>query len=76
MSSPSSSPIPSPVEPSVQQQQASRGRSRQVPPRSVRRVNEGTQDISAENIYDAVRFGKSAMVVSKPSAVEHGGKCL
>lgn len=37
-------------------------------------MNEGSQGISAEDIYDAVRSGKSAMVVSRPSAEEHGGK--
>ncbi|XP_026213699.1 cohesin subunit SA-1 isoform X2 [Anabas testudineus] len=62
MSNHSSSPIPSSVDPSVQQRQVSRGRSRQVSPKRVRRVNEGNQDISAENIYEAVCSGKSAMV--------------
>ncbi|XP_071314512.1 cohesin subunit SA-2-like isoform X2 [Trachinotus anak] len=61
-SSPSSGPIPTPLDPSLQQQQHSRGTSRQVSPRPVSRVNEGNQGISAENIYDAVRSGKSAMV--------------
>ncbi|GAA6223099.1 cohesin subunit SA-1-like [Lates japonicus] len=63
-SSPSSSPIPTPPDPSLQQQQQqnSRGTSRQVSSRPVRRVYEGNQGISAEDIYDAVRSGKSAMV--------------
>ncbi|XP_039975563.1 cohesin subunit SA-1 [Xiphias gladius] len=62
-SRPSSSPIPTPLDPSLQlQQQHSRGTSRQVFPSPVRRVNEGNRGISAEDIYDAVRFGKSAMV--------------
>lgn len=34
------------------------------------RVNKGNKGISAEDIYDAVRSGKSAMVVSKASAEE------
>ncbi|AWP11782.1 putative cohesin subunit SA-1-like [Scophthalmus maximus] len=61
-SSPRNSPIPSRVYPSPQQQQSSQGTSRQVSPRSMRRVNEESQGISAENIYDAVCSGKSAMV--------------
>ncbi|KAK2904399.1 hypothetical protein Q8A73_011056 [Channa argus] len=62
MSSPSSSPIPCPLAPSVKKQQVTRGRSRQVSPRPVRRVNNGNQDIGAEDIYEAVCSGKSAMV--------------
>ncbi|XP_049898198.1 cohesin subunit SA-2 isoform X2 [Epinephelus moara] len=62
MSSPGSSPIPTPPNPSPQQQQQSQGTSRQVSPRPVMGVNEGNQGISAEEIYDAVRSGKSAMV--------------
>ncbi|XP_040904363.1 cohesin subunit SA-1 [Toxotes jaculatrix] len=62
-SSPSSSPIPNPPDSSLEQQQKhSQGTSRQVPPRPVRRVNKESQGISAEEIYDAVRSGKSAMV--------------
>ncbi|XP_074505362.1 cohesin subunit SA-1 [Sebastes fasciatus] len=61
-SSSSSSPIPTPPDPSPPQQQHSRGTTRQASPRPVPRVDEGTQDISAEDIYDAVRSGKSAMV--------------
>uniref|UniRef100_UPI0037E9BAFF cohesin subunit SA-1-like n=1 Tax=Semicossyphus pulcher TaxID=241346 RepID=UPI0037E9BAFF len=56
---------PSPPDPSLQrqqQQQQSRGTSRQASPRPVARVNEGNQGISAEDIYDAVCSGKSAMV--------------
>ncbi|XP_022615887.1 cohesin subunit SA-2-like [Seriola dumerili] len=60
-SSLSSSPIPTPLNPSLQQQH-SQGTSRQVSHRPVSRVNEGNQGISAEDIYDAVRSGKSAMV--------------
>eukprot|EP00064_Thunnus_orientalis_P013981 superscaffoldBa00002361_g14022 len=61
-SSPSSSPIPAPPDPSLQKQQLSRGTSRRASPRPVTRLNEGNQGISAEDIYDAVRSGKSAMV--------------
>ncbi|CAK6964961.1 cohesin subunit SA-2 [Scomber scombrus] len=61
-SSPSSSPIPTPPDPSLQRQQNPRGTSRRASPRPVTRVNEGNQGISAEDIYDAVRSGKSAMV--------------
>ncbi|XP_042349536.1 cohesin subunit SA-2 [Plectropomus leopardus] len=59
-SSPGSSPIP--PGPSPQQQQHSHGTSRQISLRPVTRVNEVTRGISAEDIYDAVRSGKSAMV--------------
>nr|XP_020480414.1 cohesin subunit SA-1-like isoform X2 [Monopterus albus] len=59
-SSPSNSLIRGPLDVSVQQK-ASRGTSKQVPI-PLRRVNEGSQDISAEDIYDAVCSGKSAMV--------------
>ncbi|XP_054453619.1 cohesin subunit SA-1 [Anoplopoma fimbria] len=62
VSSPRSSPIPTPPGPSLQQQQPSRRTSRQASPTPVTRVNEGNRGISAENIYDAVRSGKSAMV--------------
>ncbi|XP_033489548.2 cohesin subunit SA-2 [Epinephelus lanceolatus] len=63
VSSPGSSPIPTPPNPSPQQQQQqSQGTSRQVSPRPVMGVNEGNQGISAEEIYDAIRSGKSAMV--------------
>ncbi|XP_029020593.1 cohesin subunit SA-1 isoform X1 [Betta splendens] len=58
----SRSPIPSTVEASKHRQQVPRGIPRQASPRPERRVNEGNQDISAENIYDAVSSGKSAMV--------------
>uniref|UniRef100_UPI003AB0B83D cohesin subunit SA-2-like n=1 Tax=Centroberyx gerrardi TaxID=166262 RepID=UPI003AB0B83D len=58
-SSPSVSPIPTPPGPSLQQPL---GTSRQASPRPVRRVNEGNQGISAGDIYDAIRSGKSAMV--------------
>ncbi|KAM4555694.1 cohesin subunit SA-2 [Odontesthes bonariensis] len=59
-SSPSSSSVPSPPDPSLQQQQPlSQGTSRQVSPRPARSENQG---ISAKNIYDAVCSGKSAMV--------------
>ncbi|XP_069027301.1 cohesin subunit SA-1-like [Embiotoca jacksoni] len=60
-SRPNSSPIPDPPDTSLQQQ-PSRGTPRQASPRPVRRVNEGNQGISAKDIYDAVHFGKSAMV--------------
>ncbi|XP_029369113.1 cohesin subunit SA-2 [Echeneis naucrates] len=61
-SSPSSSPIPSPPDPSLKEQH-SRGTSRQVSAAvPVRRVNETNQGISSEDIYDAVCSGKSAMV--------------
>ncbi|KAG7224825.1 hypothetical protein INR49_013539 [Caranx melampygus] len=75
-SNPSSSPIPSPPDPSLQQQQQqkSRGTYRQVSPRSVRRVDERNQAISAEDIYDAVRSGRSAMVVSIASAENMEGR--
>ncbi|XP_034399362.1 cohesin subunit SA-1 [Cyclopterus lumpus] len=56
----SSSPIPSLSDSSLQQ--PSRRTSRQASPRPVTRTNEGNRCISAENIYDAVRSGKSAMV--------------
>ncbi|KAL7394810.1 hypothetical protein ABVT39_004701 [Epinephelus coioides] len=63
VSIPGSSPIPTPPNPSPQQQQQqSQGTSRQVSPRPVMGVNEGNQGISAEEIYDAIRSGKSAMV--------------
>nr|XP_019937625.1 PREDICTED: cohesin subunit SA-1-like [Paralichthys olivaceus]XP_019937710.1 PREDICTED: cohesin subunit SA-1-like [Paralichthys olivaceus] len=62
-SSPHNRPIPAPVDPSLQQQQQnSRGSSRQVSPRLARGVNERNQGISAKDIYDAVCLGKSAMV--------------
>ncbi|XP_068571632.1 cohesin subunit SA-1-like isoform X2 [Cebidichthys violaceus] len=54
-----SSPIPTPPDPSLQ---PSRRTSRQASPRPVTRVNKDNRGISAENIYDAVRSGKSAMV--------------
>lgn len=73
-SRPSSSPIPAPPDPSLQNQQHSRGTSRPASSRPVTRVNEGNQGISAEDIYEAVRSGKSAMVVSKPSSEGHGRK--
>ncbi|XP_078117464.1 cohesin subunit SA-2 [Sander vitreus] len=60
VSSSSSSPIPTPPNPSLQQH--SRVTSRQASPRPVTRVNEGNGGLSAEDIYDAVRSGKSAMV--------------
>ncbi|KAF3838690.1 hypothetical protein F7725_010458 [Dissostichus mawsoni] len=56
-----SSPTPPPPTPPLQQQQ-SRGRSKQASPRPVTRENEGNRGISAKDIYDAVRSGKSAMV--------------
>ncbi|XP_070769672.1 cohesin subunit SA-1-like [Enoplosus armatus] len=59
-SSPNSSPIPTAPDPSLQQH--SQGTSKQASLRPVTRVNEGNQGISAEDIYDAVRSGKSAMV--------------
>ncbi|KAK5864520.1 hypothetical protein PBY51_015757 [Eleginops maclovinus] len=61
-SSPSSSPIPTPPHPSLQQQQQPRGRSKKASPKLVTRVNKRNRGISAEDIYDAVRSGKSAMV--------------
>ncbi|XP_034454234.1 cohesin subunit SA-1 [Hippoglossus hippoglossus] len=61
-SSPHNSPILAPVDPSLQQQQNSHGSSRQVSPRRARGVNERNPGISAEDIYDAVCLGKSAMV--------------
>uniref|UniRef100_A0A8P4KEU1 Cohesin subunit SA n=1 Tax=Dicentrarchus labrax TaxID=13489 RepID=A0A8P4KEU1_DICLA len=60
-SSPSSSPIPTPPDTSLQQQH-SRGTRKQASPTPATRVNQGNQGISAEDIYDAVRSGKSAMV--------------
>ncbi|XP_070693242.1 cohesin subunit SA-1-like [Pempheris klunzingeri] len=57
-----SSLIPTPPDHSLQQQRHLWGTSKQASPRPVTRVNEGIQGISAENIYDAVRSGKSAMV--------------
>ncbi|KAM6923540.1 cohesin subunit SA-2 [Xenentodon cancila] len=60
-SSPSSSPIPTLPEPSPQQQ-PSQGSSRQVSPRPVESLREGSLGISAKDIYDAVCSGKSAMV--------------
>ncbi|KAF1384988.1 hypothetical protein PFLUV_G00125940 [Perca fluviatilis] len=60
VSSTSSSPSPTPQNPSLQQH--SQGTSRQASPRPVTRANEGIGGISAEDIYDAVRSGKSAMV--------------
>lgn len=70
-----SSSIPTPPTPPLQQQQQqSRGRSKQASPRPVTRENEGNRGISAKDIYDAVRSGKSAMVVSKPSAEEQKGE--
>ncbi|XP_029297129.1 cohesin subunit SA-1 [Cottoperca gobio] len=62
VSSPSSSPISTPPDPSLQQHQHSRGTSRQASPRHVTRVNEGNRGISAEDIYNAVHSGKTAMV--------------
>ncbi|KAM6952951.1 cohesin subunit SA-2 [Lycodopsis pacificus] len=59
VSSPSSSPIPTSPDPS---QQPSQRTSWHASPRPVTRVNEDSRGISAENIYDAVRSGKSAMV--------------
>ncbi|XP_072252473.1 cohesin subunit SA-2-like [Leuresthes tenuis] len=57
---PSSSSVPCPPDPSLQQQQPlSQGTSRQVSPRPAGRRNQG---ISAKDIYDAVCSGKSAMV--------------
>lgn len=73
-SNPSRSPSPTPPDPSLQRQQNSRGTSRLASPRPVTRVNGGNQGISAEDIYDAVRSGKSAMVVSKPSTEKRGRK--
>ncbi|XP_060935180.1 cohesin subunit SA-1 [Limanda limanda] len=61
-SSPHNSPLPAPVDPSLQQQQKSHGSSRQVSPRRAIVVNERIPGISAEDIYDAVCSGKSAMV--------------
>lgn len=55
--------VPTPPDPSLQQHP--RGTRRQASPRPVKDVNKGNQGISAEDIYDAVRSGKSAMVVSK-----------
>ncbi|XP_076595594.1 cohesin subunit SA-2 [Chaetodon auriga] len=60
-SSPSGSPIPTPPDPSLQQLH-SREMRRQASPRPVTRVNEGSQVISAGDIYDAVCSGKTAMV--------------
>ncbi|KAK2848661.1 hypothetical protein Q5P01_008495 [Channa striata] len=62
MSSSSGSPILCPLDPSVKKQQVTRGRSRKVSPRPVNRENKGNKDISAQDIYDAVCSGKSAMV--------------
>ncbi|TNN73085.1 Cohesin subunit SA-1 [Liparis tanakae] len=59
--SPSSS-SPNPSLPDSSLQQASRRTSSQASPRPVTRNNEDNRCISAENIYDAVRSGKSAMV--------------
>ncbi|XP_041652997.1 cohesin subunit SA-1 [Cheilinus undulatus] len=53
---------PSPPDSSLQQQQHSRGTSRQASPRPVGSVNTESQGISAEDLYDAVYSGKSAMV--------------
>ncbi|XP_060903467.1 cohesin subunit SA-1 [Labrus mixtus] len=53
---------PSPPNPSLLQQQHSRGTSRRASPRPLGRVNEESMGISAEDIYDAVYSGKSAMV--------------
>ncbi|XP_041800213.1 cohesin subunit SA-1 [Chelmon rostratus] len=58
MSSPSGSPIPTPPDPSLQQQH-SLDAHRQASPRPVTRVNEGNQ---VRDIYDAVYSGKTAMV--------------
>ncbi|KAE8285652.1 Cohesin subunit SA-1 SCC3-like protein 1 Stromal antigen 1 [Larimichthys crocea] len=52
--------VPTPPDPSLQQHP--RGTRRQASPRPVKDVNKGNQGISAEDIYDAVRSGKSAMV--------------
>ncbi|XP_032383518.1 cohesin subunit SA-2 isoform X1 [Etheostoma spectabile] len=60
VSSPSSSPIPTP--PNSPLQQHSQNTSRQASARPVTRVNKGNRGISAEDIYDAVCSGKSAMV--------------
>lgn len=73
-SSPSSSPVSPPPDPPLQQKQRSRGTSRQASPRPVTRVSQGDQGISAGDIYEAVRSGKSAMVVSEPAAVEQKGE--
>ncbi|XP_026186093.1 cohesin subunit SA-2 [Mastacembelus armatus] len=54
-------PSSPPLDPSMQPQ-ASRGTSKQVSPRPLRRVNKGSLSISSQDIYDAVRSGKSAMV--------------
>ncbi|XP_034037865.1 cohesin subunit SA-2 [Thalassophryne amazonica] len=58
ISSPSCSPIPTPLERSLQQQ-PSRGTSRPASPKAMRGENQG---VSPSDIYDAVRSGKSAMV--------------
>ncbi|KAG7518889.1 cohesin subunit SA-1-like [Solea senegalensis] len=60
-SSPYNSSRPTPVDPSSKQQR-SRGTSRPVSPRPASRGNEGNRDITAKDLYDAVSFGKSAMV--------------
>ncbi|TKS72111.1 Cohesin subunit SA-1 SCC3 -like protein 1 [Collichthys lucidus] len=52
--------VPTPPDPSPQQHP--RGTRRQASPRPVKDVNKGNQGISAEDIYEAVRSGKSAMV--------------
>ncbi|XP_074529935.1 cohesin subunit SA-1 [Halichoeres trimaculatus] len=52
---------PSPPDPSLQRQQ-SRGTSRQPSARPVGRLNEGVLGITAEDLYDAVCSGKSAIV--------------
>ncbi|XP_059203008.1 cohesin subunit SA-2 isoform X2 [Centropristis striata] len=56
-----SSPVPSPPDRPLQQQR-SRRTPKQVWPRPVIGVNEGSQGITAEEIYEAVCSGKSAMV--------------
>ncbi|KAM7389145.1 hypothetical protein PAMP_023139 [Pampus punctatissimus] len=68
-SSPSSSPIPTHPDPSLQTQQHSRGTSRRASPRSVTTVTEANQGISAEDIYVAVCSGKSAMVSAECSLI-------
>ncbi|XP_017162670.1 cohesin subunit SA-1 isoform X2 [Poecilia reticulata] len=59
-SSTSSSPITDPSDPSQQHPSPSQGTSRKLSSRRV--TSEESQGISAKDIYDAVRSGKSAMV--------------
>ncbi|KAF7660995.1 hypothetical protein LDENG_00271180 [Lucifuga dentata] len=64
-SNPCSSSNPSPPGHTLQKQQPSM--SMQASPRPARSENRGDQSIHAGDMYDAVRSGKTAMVVSKPS---------